>query len=160
MAKYPPSSYDDYFCLKPPLLLWAAVLYLSRAISLPLALGIGHAAGVSQDATKILHSMVSVDTVLPSALAVAVLYAMCRRQPQASSAVRWVWAHGRSLLAAAAVIDGALSAYALTRNGDITDQSLASLLEVGFDLYFLLYVLAARRVRDTFADFPLPLTSH
>jgi hypothetical protein len=159
MPKYPLFSYDNYFCLKPPLLLWVAVLYLSRAIALPLAVGMGHAAGVSQDATKLLHSFVSLETVVPSALAMTVLYAMCRRQPQASSAVRWIWAHGRSLLAAAAVIDCGLAMYALTRDGDITDLSLPSLIGAGFDLYFLLYILAARRVRDTFADFPLLLTS-
>jgi hypothetical protein len=94
-------------------------------------------------------------TLLPSALAVGVLYAMCRRQPSASAAVRWIWAHGRSLLASAAIIDGIVSMYTFTRNGETTDLSLPVLLGIGFDLYFLLYILTARRVRDTFADFPV-----
>lgn len=34
---YSPASYDDNWCLKPPLLLWVALIYLSRAISLPVA---------------------------------------------------------------------------------------------------------------------------
>jgi hypothetical protein len=32
-----------------------------------------------------------------------------------------------------------------------------SLLAAAVDAYFLLYILLARRVRDAFAEFPLPL---
>jgi hypothetical protein len=39
----------------------------------------------------------------------------------------------------------------------VTDQLVATLFGSGVDVYFLVYVLAARRVRDTFADFPAPL---
>ena len=159
MNKYSPSSYDDHFCLKPPLLLWVVTLYLSRAISLPLAIGMGHFAGVSADTTHFLQDLINIYTVLPSALAAAVLYAMFRRQPSASSGVRRIWAHGRGLLAAAAMIDCGVSTYAIGRNGDINDQSLPVLLGLALDLCFLLYILAARRVRDTFAHFPLPIPS-
>ena len=159
MPKYPPSSYDDYFCLKPPLLLWIAVLFLSRAISLPFVLGLGKFAGVSPDATAVLHRLISLETVLPSALAAAVLVAMCRRDPKASSPVRWIWAHGRSFLAAAAVIDCALSAYTLTGIDSTDVQPLSLVITAAIDLFLLLYVLLARRVRDTFATFPPLLTT-
>ena len=39
----------------------------------------------------------------------------------------------------------------------IDDQSLLPIISVVADAYFLIYVLAARRVRDTFFDFPPPL---
>ena len=42
---YSPSNYDDEMCLKPPLLLWLAVLFLCRAIMLPVVIGIGHKIG-------------------------------------------------------------------------------------------------------------------
>jgi hypothetical protein len=155
MPKYPLDSYDDYLCLKPPLLLWLAVLYLSRAISLPLAITIGRFAGASTDATAFLQSVATVYTLLPSALAAGVLYAMCRRQPSASAAVRWIWARGRSLLAAAAVIDFALTAYAVTRIDSSEGLPLSLGITAAFDVYFLLYILLVRRVRDTFARFPL-----
>lgn len=41
--RYTPSSYDDYFCLKPPVLLWIAALYLSRAVVLLIAYARSHA---------------------------------------------------------------------------------------------------------------------
>lgn len=159
MPKYSLSSYDDYYCLKPPLRLWVAALFLSRAISLPLAVGLGHFAGVSSNATNVLQGVVSLETLLPSALAATVLFAMFRRSPNASSGVRWIWAHGRGLLAAAAVIDCALSVYSFTHSDSSDSQLLPLLLTAAFDLYFLLYVLLARRVRDTFAQFPLLVTS-
>jgi hypothetical protein len=158
MLKYPLSSYDDYLCLKPPTLLWIAALYLSRAISLPIAIVMVRVAGVSADATNVLHSLLTGEKLLPSALAAAVLYTMCRRVPNASRVVRQIWSHGRSLLAAAAVIECGLSTYAFVRNGDVTDQSLPSLVSIAIDVYFLLYILLARRVRDTFAQFPVTAT--
>jgi hypothetical protein len=159
MPKYSPSSYDDYFCLKPPLLLWIATLFLSRAISLPLAVGLGHFAGVSSDATSVLQRVISLETLLPSALAAAVLIAMFRRSPNASSAVRWVWSHGRTFLAAAAALDFALSIFALTRSDNSDGQPLSLVIIATVDFYFLVYVLFARRVRDTFAAFPLLATT-
>jgi ABC-type dipeptide/oligopeptide/nickel transport system permease subunit len=155
MPKYSLYSYDDYFCLKPPALLWIGALFLSRAVSLPLAVGIAHFAGVSSDATQVLQRVVSVQTLLPSALAATVLFAMCRRSPQASSAVRWIWSRGRILLAAAAVIDFVLAAYALASTDSADGQSLPTVVTAALDVYLLAYVWFTRRVRDTFADFPL-----
>jgi hypothetical protein len=43
------------------------------------------------------------------------------------------------------------------RQGEISDQSLLSLIAAVADLYFLVYILAARRVRDAFSEFPPPL---
>ena len=159
MPEYSASSYDDHFCLKPPLLLWVVTLYLSRAISLPLAIGMGHFAGASADTTHFFQDLINIYTVLPSVLAAAVLYAMFRRQPSASAGVRRIWAHGRGLLAAAAIIDCGVSIYTIGRDGDLNDQSLPALLGIVLDLYFLVYILAARRVRDTFAAFPVPIPS-
>jgi len=45
--RYSLASYDRHLCLKPPLLLWLAALFLSRAISLPLVIGLGSLGGGS-----------------------------------------------------------------------------------------------------------------
>jgi hypothetical protein len=154
---YGESSYDHHMCLKPPLLLWLAVLYLCRAVTLPAAMGIGTVAGVNADAIALFHGLWSIQTLLPSAIALCVLYALCRRLPNASMPVRWIWANGRILLALSAGTDLVLSLIALIRQGEIDDQALMSLLAAAVDAYFLLYILLARRVRDAFAEFPLPL---
>jgi hypothetical protein len=154
---YSESSYDHYMCLKPPLLLWLAVLYLSRAVTLPAAMGIGTFAGVNADAIALFHGMWSMQTLLPSAIALCVLYALCRRLPNASMPVRWIWTNGRILLAVSAAMDLVLSLIALIRQGEIDDQALMSLLAAAVDAYFLLYILLARRVREAFSEFPAQL---
>jgi hypothetical protein len=63
------------------------------------------------------------------------------------------------VLAVSAVMDIALSVIALIRQGEINDQSIWSLVAAAGDLYFLIYILAARRVRDVFLEFPAPLDS-
>jgi Protein of unknown function (DUF2919) len=154
---YPPSSFDDELCLKPPLLLWVVVLYLSRAILMPVAMGIGHYAGVNQDAMRLLRDFWRMDTLLPALLALPVLYGLFRRSPAASRPVRWVWEHGRVLLGASLAIDIALDARELIPFARIDDQSLLPIASAVAAVYFLIYVLAARRVRDTFSDFPPPI---
>jgi hypothetical protein len=154
---YPASQYDDQMCLKPPLLLWVAVLYLSRAITLPIAMAIGHFAGVDTSAITVFRGIWSVDGLAPSAIAAVILYTLCRRVPSAPQVVRWIWARGRIFLAVSAVLDVVLLTIALIRQGDINDQSLWAMFAAGGDLYFLVYILAARRVRHVFTEFPLPL---
>jgi hypothetical protein len=155
---YPSSYYDDQMCLKPPLLLWVAVLYLSRAITLPIAMAIGHFAGVDSRAITAFRAFWSLDGLIPSLIAAVILYTLCRRAPTAPRLIRWIWAHGQTFLAVSAVLDIALSSIALIRQGDINDQSLLSLFAAVFDLYFLVYIITARRVRHAFSEFPAPLT--
>jgi len=146
-------------CLKPPLLLWVAVLYLSRAITLPIAMAIGHFAGVDSRAITSIRAFWSVDALIPSLMAVVILYALCRRVPTAPSLVRWIWARGQIFLAVAAVLDIALILIALIRQGEFSEVPLLPMLAAAVDAYFLVYILAARRVREAFAEFPMPLNS-
>jgi hypothetical protein len=156
---YPASYYDDQMCLKPPFLLWVAVLYLSRAITLPIAMALGHFAGVDSSAISSIRVFWRLDALIPSLIAVAVLYALCRRVPTAPRLVRWIWVRGRIFLAGAAVLDLVLLSIALVRQGEVSDFSLPSLIAATVDGYFLVYILAARRVRQTFSEFPAPLDS-
>jgi len=153
---YPPSHYDDQMCLKPPLLLWVAVFYLSRAITLPVAMALGHFAGVDEKAITLFRGVWSANGLIPSSIAAVMLYALMRRVPTASRTVRWIWAHGRMVLSVSAVLDIALLLVALIRQGEINDQSIWSLIAAVGDLYFLIYIVAARRVRHAFLEFPPP----
>jgi|GEM_PF-610003 len=157
LRAYNPSSFDDYFCLKPPLLLWLAALYLSRAITIPVAMEVGSFTGMSDDATGLLRGLTSIKEIFPSILAAVVLYTLCRRVPSASSPVRWIWARGRSFIAAAALLDIALAAGSLDWRSVMNGQAGWPLVSTGLDLFCLAYVLLARRVRDAFSDFPSPL---
>jgi hypothetical protein len=156
---YPASHYDDQMCLKPPFLLWVAILYFSRAITLPIVMALGHFAGVNEKAITLFRGIWSADSLVPSAIAAVVLYALVRRIPTASPQVRWIWAHGRIALALSAVLDIGVLTIALIRRGDINDQSIWSVVAAGGDMYFLVYILAARKVRHVFSEFPAPLDS-
>jgi hypothetical protein len=153
-GRYSLSAYDDYFCIKPPLLLWLAVLYLSRAVTVPIVAAVGGFAGVSSDAIALLKSSWSLEGLGPSVAAALVLYAMIRRSPTAPRFVRRVSMHGRLVLAVSAVLDLALSGFLLASQSVQPGHMPPGLITAGADIYFLLYVLLARRVRDTFSDFP------
>jgi hypothetical protein len=153
---YPASQYDDEMCLKAPLPLWLAILYLSRAITLPIAMAIGHVAGVDDRAIAQFRGFWSVYGLLPSLIAAVILVTLLRRTPAAPDWMRWVWARGRGVLAVAAILD-----MILLMTADIRQQgfelSLGSIAAALFDGCLLVYILAVRRVRDVFAEFPLPL---
>lgn len=154
---YSPSNYDDEMCLKPPLLLWLAVLFLCRGIMLPVVIGIGHIAGVNVDAMTQLREFWSAGQLIPAVIAIPVLCSLCWRSGSAPESVRRIWERGRVILAVSAVVDIALPLLSQLSQRQITDKFILTLFGSGVDIYFLVYVLAARRVRDTFLDFPLPL---
>lgn len=154
---YPSSYYDEQMCLKPPLLLWVAVFYLSRTITLPFAMAVLHFAGVDSAAITYVRAFWSIDALISSLVAAVMLYALIRRVPNAAKHIRWIWAHGRVILAGAAALDIVPLVIALMRRREIDDQSLWSVFAVLIDVFFLLYILAARRVRQAFSEFPLPL---
>ena len=152
---YPSSSYDDFMCLKPPLLLWIATIYLSRAVTLPIVLGFSAMGGGSSDIAAFVGGFIGVENLLPSLIAALVLCAFVRRAPSGSRAIRWIWAHGRMLLSISAGADILfLAASAASQREQAGDQPGSLILAASLDLYFLAYVLTARRVRDAFADFP------
>lgn len=154
---YSPSSYDDNFCLKPPGLLWLAVLYLSRAFLLLVIYVVSSLSRVSPDALATLRGTVNIYAFVPSLVAAPVLVALLRRAPSAARLVRWFWAHGRTMLILAAVLDCAASIGSSGFiDGDVANLNPVSLLTALFDIYFLVYILATQRVRDVFADFPPP----
>lgn len=154
---YSPSSYDDHFCLRPPALLWVAAVYLSRAIVLLVASDLVSLARVDNNVVTLLRGAVSIYALVPSLVAAPVLFALVSRGPASNSLVRWIWARGRAILTFAAIFDCAVSVAASgIIGGDAADLSAGLLLAAVFDLYFLVYILATRRVRDVFADFPPP----
>ena len=69
--RYHPSQFDHEMCLKPPSLLWFAVIYLARAVVLPIGIGIGHFAGVDEKAFGSLRSLWSMEALVPGAGSVA-----------------------------------------------------------------------------------------
>jgi hypothetical protein len=155
--RYSPSSYDQNLCLKPPLLLWMGILFLSRGVTLPLLATLGQLGGGSADTQALVHGLFGLGMLLPSSLAFLVLFALAMRSPSGVRPARWIWRRGGLLLAAAAMLDVALTLSGpFWRRGGFEMLSVWEVVAAVFDLYFLIYVLASRRVRDVFCDFPEP----
>lgn len=153
---YGEGSFDRYLCLKPPMLLWVAIIYLSRAFLLPLVVALSSmkGGGVS-DSAELIHGAFSPGALLAAVPVLFVLYAFIRRTPSGSTGVRWIWRHGQAFLALAALLDLGYLVFATgALHGQLTSLDMLTLLSLAFDIYFLIYVLAARRVRDVFSDFP------
>jgi hypothetical protein len=156
--KYASWSYDDDFCLKPPLLLTATVLYLCRSfliMMLVLAASTrGRPTGMETFLPSGEHPMSIGLTAVPALL---VLYARIRRTVAAGKFVRWLWKHGRVLLATSAAMEIGTAVLLLSISASQPGDS--DLLRVTFlilDVYILLYVLLSKHVRDVFSDFPPP----
>jgi hypothetical protein len=160
-VKYDPkiysfSSFDEDMCLKPPLMLWLALLYLCRGFVMPIAIGIGHYAGVDSDAMPVLRDLWSANTLAPAAVAAPLFYALLRRAPAASPSVRWIWEHGRSFLIAAIALDLALAISRAITYIAVSSELLPAIVAATADMYFFAYVLFARRLRHSLSDFPPP----
>jgi len=152
---YSPSSYDDNFCLKPPALLWLAAAYLSRAVVLIVGADVASVTRLGANVATMLRGAVSIYALVPSVIAAPVLFALLARSPTSPKPVRWAWARGRAILAIAAILDcaAALAASGII-NLDVVELNAGFLVTAAFDIYFLVYILATRRVRDVFASFP------
>lgn len=151
---YGPTSYDYNFCLKPPLMLWLVIFCLSRALVLPFVGGLSSMTG-SANMASVTRGLTSSEDFVPAAMALMVLMAFLRRRPSGSQLTRYIWAHGRVILALSALADLALAAQSMSQ--EFTTSSMSSLLLVlraFLDVYFLIFIFASRRVRDVFADFP------
>lgn len=152
------TAYDQYMCLKPPVLLWIAMLYLSRALLIPLVIALSNMkGGGTSDAGELTRGAFHMGAVLAAIPVGCVLYAFMRRTPTGSDRARWIWRRGQSFLAVAATLDLSFSAVATAVwQGGFGELDALTVLASALDLYFLAYVLLAKPVRDVFADFPEP----
>ncbi len=138
-------------------MLWIVLLYLSRAILLPLVLGASSILAINSDTAELLKTLFSAYALAPSLIAGLVLFALIRRSPCASKPLRWIWARAQILLSASAALDCTLTLlHSPLRRADLSDQAGTSLVAAAVDLYFIFYILVARQARDVFADFPEP----
>lgn len=155
--RYSFADFDQYLCLKPPWLLWVCVVYLSRAVVLPIITSVSALSGSRSDTSGLLHGLFGTGTLISSCIAFLVLCALALRSPSAGRVVRWIFAHGRTLLVVAAALDAglALTGVSFERALEGDERMALVLLGVVFDGYFIAYLLFSKRVRDLFVDFPI-----
>lgn len=154
IRRYEAWSFDDYFCLKPPAVLTAAIIYLCRSFLLLAIYMLGSIKGSTGDMGLLLqtgdHPSSLAITAVPAAL---VLFALIRRSPSGGRFPRSIWKRGRALLATSALLEIGMAVFYLTTltAGETPSLAVAFLF---LDVYILSYVLFSKRVKDTFSDFP------
>jgi hypothetical protein len=154
VLRYDLGSFDNNYCLKPPLMLWLVMLYLARAVLLPFIGGISSMGGAA-DASSLTRGMFGIEDFVSAVLALIVFVTFLKRTPSASRIWRGIWRFGRIILAAAAVVDLAVSLNHFAQGAD-TDSSRPELLLLAstVDAFVVVYLFRSRRIRDVFNDFP------
>jgi hypothetical protein len=158
VEKYGLHAYDDFGCLRPPKLLIASLIFLCRDLIFLVLLGVSRLIGASGEVAG-LQDIVDGETLLSGCIAAvpaaAVLYALGARMPTAPAFVRWIWGHGRSLIAVSALVSIVLTV--MQYGSDPRrwlNSSLAVKAIVLAELGIVGYVFLSSRVRQTFLDFP------
>lgn len=144
-----PEHYNEHLVLKMPFLAGMAAVYLARHILLPLAVVVTSFKRGDSPMNylfEVEHGFIFILAALPALL---VLYAWAKRLPGASLKVQRLWAYGRPLLAASAVLDVILRA--LLISGWTHGLHIAFTL---LDGYVVLYLLMAPRAMQVFKEFP------
>jgi hypothetical protein len=149
------SEYDKYFSLKVNAGLWVVILYLLRPYIVLIA-SMGASQGGSGGIRNILYPddfslALAIFATLPALL---FFYAWSRRKPGAGTMVVKLWAHGGKLLVAAAILNIAI-VFTPLLGGIVSSIHLLGWVQVVIAVIIIFYLLGSRRVRDTFADFPV-----
>jgi|TARA_Y100000310_G_scaffold294267_1_gene324604 hypothetical protein len=152
--QYGLTDYADDGTLRISSMLWLVLIYLSRYVVI-IALGavssfISSRRGLDLSGLAMLYS--SPDFLLASLPALLIIAANMRRVPRAHKSVRLIWRHGRGLLICSVLLD--LCLLFIHRPERLHQVSLLYVFGALIDLYLLVYLYSANRVRDTFADFP------
>lgn len=143
--------YDANFALRVSPFLWL-IIFWSIHHTLLLVMSSfaksGYVFGMAKDYAASVPMMVS---DIPGAI---VLIASMNRSPAAGAKIRWLWHHGIKLLVLGLSIS-AMATFHLHRQKMANPENLMFWVEAA-NLGFIAYLLRSRRVREIFADFPLP----
>ena len=153
------NDYDKYFSLKISFELWLIIVYFLRPVILKIST-IQMGRGAKSDSVSGLKDLVYPDdfgfflaflTMIPVAL---VIFAYMKRKPDAPDYIRTLWRNcGKLLLLAAALnIVIVFVPFLLDMAYRI---NLLGWGQMAIAAYIIFYLLTSRRVRDTFADFPV-----
>jgi hypothetical protein len=153
IEKYGFHNYDDFFCLRPPWLLIAALIYLCRSL-VGIAMS-GLAGGVPPGLGDVVDTDMLWAGCVAALPALLLLYAFGARVEGAPAFVRWIWGHGRALVAVSVAMHIAVAAAQLgVEPRSWLGSSLAEKAVVLADLAVVVYVFSSARVKQTFLDFP------
>jgi len=152
------SAYDQYLALKIDFKLWLVIVYFLRPVLVKLA-SFRSRGEAKEGALKVMEMLYPDDFSLFIALAVTiptvlVLIAYAKRKPGASTFIRRIWSNGAILLMVTAVLNMAIVVLPLL-TGSIHHLGVYGWGQIAVAVFIFGYLFASRRVKDTFADFPV-----
>ena len=156
---YNPSNFNDDGTAKVPVLLWIALIYLSRHLLLVIIAGLNGLQGLKRGGDKISASFDIVSQLssgplflIASIPAFAVLITLFVRLHSKSAVTRKIFTHGRWLAAGSALADIAFMVFQW--QSDQAPLNELFLIRVLLDFYAAWYLLRSARVRTTFSHQP------
>ena len=153
------SDYDKYLSLKINFELWLIIAYFLRPLILKastIQMGFG-AKSASVSGLKDLvypHDFGFFLAVLATLPVFLVIYAYMKRKPEATEHVRTLWRNSGKLLLLTAVLNIVI-VFVPSLVGMAYQINLLGWAQLVIAACILAYLLVSRRVRDTFADFPV-----
>jgi len=159
MIRYTPDDYNQYDVLKIPLFLVLANFYLLKhylIIALPIMAHIPMIGRVIQPLIQIMpSSQFSSGALLYSCIpALLVIISMAGRKPTAAPWLRWIWQRGQWFLLLTIVLEIAFFAWYIVQGTKKLNE--VNLMFIYLDLVLIFYLMKSQRVRDAFAQFPVP----
>ena len=155
---YPFSAYDKYMSLKLDSTLWLVIVYFLRPLILEISTIQMGRGGKSQSVSGLKDLVYPDDFGLFLGFVATIpvlllMFAYAKRKPGASAFVRTLWRNGRSLLAAAAVMN--IVVIFIPFIASITHSiNTFGWVQLAVAVAIIVYLYSSRRVSDTFADFP------
>jgi hypothetical protein len=153
------NDYDKYLSLKINFELWLIIAYFLRPVILKIST-IQMGRGTKSDSVSGLKDLVYPDdfgfflaflTMIPVVL---VIFAYMKRKPDAPDYIRTLWRNCGKLLLLTAALNVVIVFVPFLF--DLAYRiNLIGWGQVAIAAYIMFYLLTTRRVRDTFADFPV-----
>lgn len=145
--------YDDNLVLRVSPPLWLVIFWTTHHILLIIFASLSKSGDVFGMVMEYASSKPLLASDIPGAL---VLMASVKRTPEAGSAIRWIWNHGKWLLALSLSISMAVTIYLHMEDIAAIEKPTPWVLVI--NTLFGFYVMKSRWVKDIFSDFPQPAT--
>ncbi|NQU56623.1 MAG: DUF2919 family protein [Rhodospirillales bacterium] len=153
--KYHFLRYNQFQVLRPSLALKLILCFLCKDFFLGFIIGAitlksrGTGSGLSE-----LMDLIRPIFFFSSVPAVAVLYAISARTPEAGRLPRFLWKNGQYLILASVLMYLAILGY--IRGFDLSNLTSTDWAVVAVNLALVAYVFFSEAINDTFAEFPMP----
>jgi len=152
---YPESAYDEYLCIKPPILMWIIIAFLFRPFIILIASITNKADRIGLLNTIYPDRSAAFLGAVASIPAIFLLIAWFRKQPGANILIRRFWHHGKALLISSLSLNLLILLWhEIESVNSIQNIGPITMVQFAFCVFSIYYLLRSQRLTDAFSDFP------